>query len=555
MFIKVSYIIRLSDGRWRVCSEAGRNLGTYKSKKAAEERLRQIEMFKHMDKKKKRKESLEQIIGIIANEICDLNKVAEKIDVDNLKKKYPDLSEEINSLISSDPSGRNIYLLWSIKQLLKDFNINDIIPTIKLFHENKQSLNKKDINQYSSLKELEDTIKERLEKRQTRKEEIKGKLTEKEVILKQLQELQEKEENIIKTGTELIAETEDHSITLRFIKEKSASQLLGKDASWGISMCKPGATYYEQYISSNVCFYFLENKSIISNYRLNPINHKHKIIIAVQRDTDNKIIKTKLYDKTDNIININELDKTSQDFVKIAEQDASNRPKGMLARIKNKEATKEEVLKIINIYNNPKSQDILKFILRTISYNNKYKDILSEPFIREFKDYVNWFYISRSQKLSESFIKEFKNKVDWNYISHYQKLSETFIREFKNYVNWDIISYSQKLSEAFIREFENKVNWDTISYHQKLSPVFRKEFKHKLNITDTNRVEDGDDITIIKSYSSIMRDLNRKSPEKVIPFMNSFKKAFDEALSEDFDNPEEIALLEALQTIGEDDAN
>ncbi len=465
-------------------------------------------------------------------------KTAEKIDIDNLKKKYPDLSEEINSLISSDPSGRNIYLLWSIKQLLKDFSINDIIPTIKLFHDNKQSLNKKDINQYSSLKELEDTIKERLEKRQTRKEEIKGKLTEKEIILKQLQELQEKEENIIKTGTELIAESEDHSITLRFIKEKSASQLLGKDTSWCISMCKPGVTYYEQYVSNNVCFYFLENKNLDST------DPKYKIAIAIQRNIDNKIIKTELYNKTDNIIGINELDKMSQDFIKIAEQDAPDRSKGILTKIKNEEATKEEVLKAINIYNNPESQDVLRVILQIISYRDKYKDILSESFIRKFKDKVNWWYVSMNQKLSESFIKEFKDKVNWYHISRYQNLSESFIREFKDKIDWSTISIYQKLSESFIREFKDNIYWPHISgyqklsepfirefkdnvywpyiskyqklsesfirefkdevdwlyipINQKLSPEFKKEFKHKLGMMDINEVKDDDIVDVMR---------------------------------------------------------
>ncbi len=45
----------------------------------------------------------------------------------------------------------------------------------------------------------------------------------------------------------------------------------------------------------------------------------------------------------------------------------------------------------------------------------------------------------------------------------YQKLSENFIREFKDKVNWYNISYSQKLSENFIREFKDNVNWNSIS--------------------------------------------------------------------------------------------
>ena len=84
---------------------------------------------------------------------------------------------------------------------------------------------------------------------------------------------------------------------------------------------------------------------------------------------------------------------------------------------------------------------------------------LSEEFIREFKDKVDWEYISISQMLSEDFIKEFQNKVDWTYISECQQLSEDFIKEFQNKVDWKMISSYQKLSEGFIREFKDKVDW------------------------------------------------------------------------------------------------
>lgn len=62
--------------------------------------------------------------------------------------------------------------------------------------------------------------------------------------------------------------------------------------------------------------------------------------------------------------------------------------------------------------------------------------ILSEEFIREFKDYVNWYYVSSSQSLSENFIREFKDSVDWRYIGIRQNLSKEFIYEFYDKVDW-----------------------------------------------------------------------------------------------------------------------
>ena len=45
-------MIRKVEGGYRVLSESGRNMGTYRTKAEAEKRLRQIEMFKHLKKKR-----------------------------------------------------------------------------------------------------------------------------------------------------------------------------------------------------------------------------------------------------------------------------------------------------------------------------------------------------------------------------------------------------------------------------------------------------------------------------------------------------------------------
>jgi len=49
---KEAKIKKLPNGKYRVMAETGRNMGTYDTEKEAKERLQQIEMFKHMKKKK-----------------------------------------------------------------------------------------------------------------------------------------------------------------------------------------------------------------------------------------------------------------------------------------------------------------------------------------------------------------------------------------------------------------------------------------------------------------------------------------------------------------------
>lgn len=61
-----------------------------------------------------------------------------------------------------------------------------------------------------------------------------------------------------------------------------------------------------------------------------------------------------------------------------------------------------------------------------------YYQVVSEDFIREFKDRVNWYYISMSQILSEDFIREFEDNVVWYNIRKYQILSREFLEEFRD---------------------------------------------------------------------------------------------------------------------------
>ena len=82
---------------------------------------------------------------------------------------------------------------------------------------------------------------------------------------------------------------------------------------------------------------------------------------------------------------------------------------------------------------------------------------------------VDWYDISRCQKLSEAFIERHSDKVDWCSISWHQKLSEAFIEKHCDKVDWGHISWGQKLSEAFIDKHCDNVDWGVISKNKHLS--------------------------------------------------------------------------------------
>ena len=108
---------------------------------------------------------------------------------------------------------------------------------------------------------------------------------------------------------------------------------------------------------------------------------------------------------------------------------------------------------------------------------------LSEDFIREFQDKVDWDIISYHQRLSENFIREFEDKVDWGLISHLQTLSEDFIREFKDKVHWGCISLYQELSQEFINEFKDYIYMDIhIIYNIHCSPDIKIKYLKEHNL-------------------------------------------------------------------------
>ncbi|BAO04962.1 ORF MSV205 tryptophan repeat gene family protein [Clostridium botulinum B str. Osaka05] len=82
----------------------------------------------------------------------------------------------------------------------------------------------------------------------------------------------------------------------------------------------------------------------------------------------------------------------------------------------------------------------------------------------------------------ENFIREFKktlNENDWENISKNKNLTENLIREFKENVNWFYISCFQNLSEDFLIEFKNKIYWNNTHYCKELS--LSKDFTLKFN--------------------------------------------------------------------------
>lgn len=116
-FIKVSKIVK-KDDKYQVQSEKGRNLGTYDSKSKAEERLKQVEMFKHMKKKSSYDDNFTFEFDLARKGVIEISPVL----LDELVKSNPKTSK----IFQIDPEAE----IWNEKwqgniTWTTDFNLNN----------------------------------------------------------------------------------------------------------------------------------------------------------------------------------------------------------------------------------------------------------------------------------------------------------------------------------------------------------------------------------------------------------------------------------------------
>lgn len=255
--------------------------------------------------------------------------------IDDLVSRYPEFAKDIKNLALSDPSGRNKYLDWEVRQLIKGATTNDIIPTVQFFHDNVKKFEKKDINSYKTLKDLEDTVKNIGSKpsKRSQKEQVKSQ------------------------GVEKLIDNDE--FTFMYVKDKDASICYGSGTKWCITM--KNANYWEEYAGNNVIIYFLIDKTKDDD---DPLK---KVAFAAQRDFDDKVINIDVFNALDDQMSN---DENFDKFIKLIEVDAPKRPEGMLVKIKNGSATEDEFLQE---YGREVKRNKIKFIENA---NKKYLPLL-----------------------------------------------------------------------------------------------------------------------------------------------------------------------------------
>ncbi len=88
---------------------------------------------------------------------------------------------------------------------------------------------------------------------------------------------------------------------------------------------------------------------------------------------------------------------------------------------------------------------------------------LTESFIRDYQDGLDWMRVCIKQHLSESFMMEMENRVLWNYAAENQVMSEQFILDNAHRLNYYCLVKNRvgvKLSDNLIYELSDRINKD-----------------------------------------------------------------------------------------------
>lgn len=248
---------------------------------------------------------------------------------EDVVRKYPDLINEINSLIEHDPSGSLKYLDWQCGMLDSGRHLEEVLEVTELFDRLKSRLDKKDVNQYkiTDFNNLRDRLFY-LDKDRQEKEDKSIEVKERNEIINKLPP--GKYDTIYKSD----------KFRVVHVQNKSSAVHYGEDTKWCISEAK--AHHFEDYDSNNTLIFMILTKGVIDPRE----NTKEKISLSVQRGINNEILEEKWWLADDENVDQsvvkdyvgNEFDKIYSRMMSVAK----SYPKSVLAKLVSGEIVGEE---------------------------------------------------------------------------------------------------------------------------------------------------------------------------------------------------------------------
>ena len=99
--------------------------------------------------------------------------------------------------------------------------------------------------------------------------------------------------------------------------------------------------------------------------------------------------------------------------------------------------------------------------------------VMTEEYMEEHLDELNWDEVCLYQKLSVDFIKKHIKHIDFNKLSVNPFITFEILDTFSNKISWASISINGKgLSESMMYNYRNKLEWTLVLNHQQLALKF-----------------------------------------------------------------------------------
>ncbi len=110
-----------------------------------------------------------------------------------------------------------------------------------------------------------------------------------------------------------------------------------------------------------------------------------------------------------------------------------------------------------------------------------YQSSLSAGLVREFAHNSGIRYLSQNKYVSEDMLREHIDKIYTKFIGGVHiRLSNQFLCDFHDKLNWSLITECQTLDPCIIRKFAHKIIWN-YRFHQRIPECIIIEFKQKIN--------------------------------------------------------------------------
>ena len=192
--------------------------------------------------------------------------------IEDARNKYPDLNDEdFEELVHNQPAGsNNKYLMWGCKQLDYGFSTDVTIQAIRLFDGNRTRLEKKDINQYDEVGDIETAVAALPDKKSKKKKRIKR-------------------------DSDLVY-SDDNFVVIR-PHTQEASCKYGTGTKWCISATQ-GYNYFSSYSTSNNKFYFVIDRKAEGH------ESTSKFAIAIIDQPGNRNDRIQVYNAPDKLVSL-----------------------------------------------------------------------------------------------------------------------------------------------------------------------------------------------------------------------------------------------------------